>query len=353
MVLLYAIADILSITTDLSRYFQDRELAYPDVHAQLNVKLDELKTHWTQHVSPTDATRTLRPTFSHEVKQLQEELRQGQGLWKGHHITLIMPGQQEEVDFDAVKNLLLRQEGMLSKVACGLHDHVRSCFDPSQVALAACFNVLSPDVLARLDERAAADTGHAELKRLGRKFGEARAGLAPLLDGRLLVPQRVAWRLAQDAKRMVLEAAAAPNKAEEEERTLQKEACRRYGLPPGSVTFRPSPALLAARAVGKVVSRRTFYNGHKDMLDMERCPNLATLVRIMLVIQPHTADVERGFAEVRAVKDPQRAGMGVELLEALMRIRLVGPPIKLESRQLDIYPFKEFDTTILPLAVEF
>jgi hypothetical protein len=56
-------------------------------------------------------------------------------------------------------------------------------------------------------------------------------------------------------------------------------------------------------------------------------PSVATLLKIYLVIPMATASVERGFSLCKLIKTALRNRMTNTMLDALMRIRLLGGPI--------------------------
>ncbi|PNH06651.1 Zinc finger protein [Tetrabaena socialis] len=72
----------------------------------------------------------------------------------------------------------------------------------------------------------------------------------------------------------------------------------------------------------------SFWKPH--ICELERCgrSNLAKLLQIMLIIQPASAEVERGFSAMNKIKDTQRASLLLPSLDVLMRIAINGPKLR-------------------------
>lgn len=72
----------------------------------------------------------------------------------------------------------------------------------------------------------------------------------------------------------------------------------------------------------------------------------------MLVLQPSSAEVERGFSAMNDIKSELRTSLQAGTLDVLMRIKLCGPEIKLRHQSTENPPFGEFDALILPGALK-
>ena len=57
-------------------------------------------------------------------------------------------------------------------------------------------------------------------------------------------------------------------------------------------------------------------------------PNILALVDLLLCISPSSADVERGFTQLKLIKTDRRNTLSGTTLNKLLAVRLLTPPIK-------------------------
>ncbi|KXZ40847.1 hypothetical protein GPECTOR_1866g928 [Gonium pectorale] len=99
-----------------------------------------------------------------------------------------------------------------------------------------------------------------------------------------------------------------------------------------------------------ILGARHFYKALKDFIK-ETVPEVWKLVQIMLVLQPASAEVERGFSAMNSIKSDDRTRLALSTLDALMRVDLCGPEIKLQGQSASMPPYGPFEFQILPAAI--
>ncbi|PNW72327.1 hypothetical protein CHLRE_16g672700v5 [Chlamydomonas reinhardtii] len=343
LLLITCIDGVLAATAELSKWFQQSDLALVDVHQYLELGLRHLINAYTYHKE--GETSNAPPSFTAPIQALIKDLAAKDGVFHGHQMVLTTPpttiapattttatttaesdsdndGSDTNTDttaesgsddddtaptapsWAAFPQTLFRSKLALSSMVKKLVENIKMRF-PADVSVAAKFGVLGPRALA-------ADSGVP-------KYGEEEvAALAqhfkPVLgdDCLLAVDQ---WVMAR--ARLI---------------AVAKEQ----------------------KKSGDVMKARPFYERLLSWLSgMGR--ELTVLVQIMLVLQPSTAEVERGFSAMNDIKTPGRASMKLGTLDVLMRVRLVGPPIAYQQRPVagvSLAPYAEFDATLLGPAVQ-
>lgn len=314
MVMVYVLDEILSVVASLSCCFQDNNLSIVDVQPLLKYQLRRLEEKFTFH-SVTDngkVTARVPPELSTTIKGLLKVLRERKGLWNGVQL------HSADGNWEVFTDINFKQWGYFHHISKDLFANLRERFPPEDLSIAAAFSVFSPRRLALVDEREMNEYGIEEIQQLGEFFGEARGGFEALVDvsGLMLQWDNSVRMLVTEAKAEVARAKAKGGAAGQQS-----------------------------------VGARPFWKGMLSFMEVGS-PDVATLVLIMLVMQPASAQVERGFSAMNLIKSKQRTSLAMKTLDALMRVTCNGPTIALAGQSKDKAPWKEFDELIVPSVVQ-
>ena len=307
LILTFVMAEMLDINSQLSKWFQDRDLALAEVDLQLDYKLGELRRKFMKH---TVGGVSKPAEFTPEIVNLFTSLSESGGELWGHTFKLSVRGDDgEELTWDRFKVELFRNKIFISRVCEKLISNIRERFPTDDVSMAAKFRVFCPDQLA--DPEGDDTHGAEEVLELAKHFSPVIAGKDEAVS--VVATARREW------------AAILP---------FLRERARK-----------------ATASGGKDVMMRRFYKLAAPTI-AARAPLVWKLVMIMLVLQPATAEVERGFSALNAIKSIGRTQMHLGIVDALMRIDLCGPNIVLAHQGASSSPYAEFDAEVLPLSVE-
>lgn len=298
--LLYVFDEILDITAKLSCCFQKSDLALVDLEGWLEAELNSLTFKFTYHKD--GSTARAPPELSATIKELVAALKDRSGKWHGHELSLKKRGSDESLTWDEVEKVLAFNYKYIHSVCTKFISLIRERFPTTDLGMAGNFGIFAVDKLAGVEPVKAMEYGLNELSALG-EFYEKQG----FVKVSVVVEE---WR--HKAVSKLVKAADAFKKKH-----------------------------------GRSATARAFYKEMKGFLEI-CAPNLWTLIQIMLVLQPASAEVERGFSTMNDVKSLDRTRIRLSILDALMRICLCGPEIDLASSE----PFAAFDRTILGPAVE-
>lgn len=146
---------------------------------------------------------------------------------------------------------------------------------------------MHPGTMAAAAATAADSYGDEAVLLLSSFYGQPRRGQPPLLDGEKLLADWEAWR------------------------------------PPLMAAARAEHA--RSLAAQEPVDVRAFWKVQISLLVGAQRQQLAALARIMLVLVPSSAEVERGFSVMNLIKTTNRARLCLVNLDILMRIAINGP----------------------------
>lgn len=383
--LTHALADILDELATLSKHFQDNALSFLDTKMHLDATIDRLLGRYTYVGGP--------PVFTTNIDALIAKLR-SDGLFEGHHIKL-----DEGEEWSQFSKKWFKEKVFVHRAVTALCENLRNRFPQDDSSLASNFNFLTPGALlaaappkAAKRQRAGAELqpidavdlcgsddlensddddfgppgggfGEAEIHRLGEHYGKVLGDdgfhlINPLqlrsewrtvrrrLGDAACTFHEEATKAAQRNAKGASRAAAGAVQAGSGPGPSSAAAAEQAGAGPGlsSAAAAEQAGGAGAAVLGPRLSIREFWR--KTLFWLSNCaPNLTRLVQIMLVMTPHSAEVERGFSKMNLIKTKFRSRLSVQSLHALMRIAIEGPPLRCSRHQPD---WSAFEADVLP-----
>ncbi len=335
---------MLNTTASLSRLFQSRDCCYMDLSNWLNLRLHELEVRFTYY-SVKEASRC-PPKLSPNIRSLLSKLKTNKGKFHGHQLHPAKDQKGDVVPWENFEKTAFWFKTFFNKTVATLVANIRERFPAASMGVASSFKCLDPNVMAQLEEDqilAWVEAAKADIRVLGQHFGVGRGGVDPWFDVDELEEQfdivgPILVRFAVQYRNNELQAAAAKAKGK--------------GTGAGGAAAGPSTG--GAVAQPGIIPTRRFWKGIIPTLQTGECTALLQLVYIMLVVQPSTADVERGFSAMNLIKTDGRNLLSLETLDLLLCISLNGPDIDVRPHAPGTTPkppFEVFDRTILPEAV--
>ncbi|PNH11870.1 hypothetical protein TSOC_001283 [Tetrabaena socialis] len=247
--------------------------------------------------------KRLPPELNPEIRTLLRTLTESGGKFHDHQLILTRRGDDVPLSWAQFGHEAFRNKQFIGGVCTQLVKLIRERFPAESVGTAGLFKVFRPDLLAAVADDSMSQFGVEEVTKLGAWFKVQ-------LDEQALVEQ---WK--------------------------------RKAVPLLVVEARK-----AKRSKGKgQVGARAFYKSMLQILGPV-APEVCKLIEIMLVLQPASAEVERGFSAMNDIKSFDRTSLALSTLDALMRLSLCGPKITVPGRA-DDPPYAEFDSTVLPAVL--
>ena len=230
------------------------------------------------------------PQYTPDIRALFSSLQEEQGKFKGQQLVLTERTTGDVVRWEDFKREAFRNKILIHKVCSRLVELIRERFPAEDMGILGQFKIFR----LRMNE----------IRAIGKHF----AGVG--VNAKYL---RYQW------PKCLLRLAK-----------LANNALKHAGVRPVSV--------------------RSFYKEVKEWM-LQVSPEVWKVIEIMLVLQPASAECERGFSTMNDLKSQDATLLALATLDAEMRLCLCGPDINIRHQSRSDAPFRDFDAVVLPAAI--